>query len=52
MIKIQLTIFQRSNLLQLLNRVEVKGFDEANALLELVKIIQEAKEEDKIIKDK
>jgi hypothetical protein len=42
--KIEITLFQRSNLLQFLNRVEVKGFDEANALLELVKIIQEAEE--------
>ena len=43
--KIELSIFQRNNLLQFLNRVELKGYDEANALLELVQIIKDAKEE-------
>ena len=47
--KIELSIFQRNNLLQFLNRVELKGYDEANALLELVQIIKDAKEE--IIKE-
>lgn len=43
--KIELSQFQRNNLLQFLNRVELKGIDEANALLELVTIIQQSKEE-------
>ena len=49
MFNIKLSQFQRSNLLQFLNRVELKGYDEANALLELVQIIKDAKEE--IIKE-
>jgi len=37
---IKLTPFQKNNLLQFLNRVPVTGFDEANALLEIVNIIR------------
>lgn len=35
------TPFQKNNLLQFLNRCELKGIDEANALMELVNIIRE-----------
>lgn len=35
------TQFQKNNLLQFLNRVPITGYDEANALLELVRILQE-----------
>lgn len=44
MINIKLSVFQRSNLLQFLNRVDLKGYDEANALLELVSIIKDSEE--------
>ena len=51
---IKISPFQRSNLLQFLNRVETKGVDEANALLELWNLIQSAEEdkEDKKIDNK
>lgn len=45
MLNIKLTVFQRNNLLQMLNRVPLTGYDEANALLELVSLIQSAEEE-------
>ena len=40
-----MTPFQKNNLLQFLNRVPLTGFDEANALLELVNIIRESDKE-------
>ena len=39
-----LTPFQKNNLLQFLNRVELKGIDEANAFMEVINIIQNSEE--------
>jgi hypothetical protein len=41
---INITAFQRSNLLQFLNRVQVTGIDEANAFMEVISLIQNAEE--------
>lgn len=43
---IKMTLGQRSNLLQFLNRVELKGIDESAAFMEVVNIIRNSKEED------
>ena len=43
--KIELTPFQRNNLMQFLNRVTLTGVDEANAFMELINIIRTAEEE-------
>lgn len=48
--KIELSLFQRSNLLQFLARVPLTGYEEANALLELVQLLKDA-EEDKDTKE-
>jgi hypothetical protein len=41
-----LTPFQKNNLLQFLNRVELKGIDEANAFMEVVNAIQKTDTEE------
>ena len=45
MLNIKMTVFQRSNLLQFLNRVELKGIDEATAFMEVINIIQNSEED-------
>ena len=39
-----LTPLQKNNLLQFLNRVDLKGIDEANAFMEVLNLIQNAEE--------